>query len=471
MRVFGHSILANGLRTDHPIPGLPFVDDSHIPVADADAVEAIGRNRGEGMWGRADTCVLRVSGERVQFGSKAFTTDPVRRDLSWVVRIHPEFGRTVLLVESSAASGLYADLDDAVLLWRAGGYWWDGSAWWRPMQLFDMTSETYVRRAVPAATTVTAAEALADAHHVSAEKVLSIQDVDVDAVTIDRYEWNWHLATWAQNRPADGLPVDQCVVDLAAPELGSNAVLSLNQVASIAGIAAGTLRGYISRGENDIPDPQLVTGGRSLWSLPVINEWIETRAYTPEESTRAVSQDFGDGPYVGFVDLREKLFYWILSRLSRSLEIKPRFALRWRDQNSLKEVAMDLSGTIAAGLDQMIPLEELSRTILDAMQGDLLRDWTNNLSREDDLLADHHPQIYHVSDDTGTMLDWLIRHDPQRGRRVVQTFVGEVLRNNDRYQTNRETLLHTLKVCLSHTKLTSEQREAFLKSAIMPNNS
>ena len=35
--------VANGLRTDHPIPGLPFADDAHIPVEDSAAIEAIGR--------------------------------------------------------------------------------------------------------------------------------------------------------------------------------------------------------------------------------------------------------------------------------------------------------------------------------------------------------------------------------------------------------------------------------------------
>jgi hypothetical protein len=60
--------------------------------------------------------------------------------------------------------------------------------------------------------------------------------------------------------------------------------------------------------ENDVPDPQMVIGGRSLWSRPVVQEWIETRAYTPEESSKAVSRDFGDGLHAGIADLREKIF-------------------------------------------------------------------------------------------------------------------------------------------------------------------
>jgi hypothetical protein len=40
--------IANGLRTDQPIPDQPFVDDAHIPVDDGHAVEAVGRHRATG---------------------------------------------------------------------------------------------------------------------------------------------------------------------------------------------------------------------------------------------------------------------------------------------------------------------------------------------------------------------------------------------------------------------------------------
>lgn len=43
MLVYAMRPLANGLRTDHPVPGLPFVDDSHLPLDDGpDAIEAVG---------------------------------------------------------------------------------------------------------------------------------------------------------------------------------------------------------------------------------------------------------------------------------------------------------------------------------------------------------------------------------------------------------------------------------------------
>ncbi|MGH3827772.1 MAG: hypothetical protein ACRDQX_11460, partial [Pseudonocardiaceae bacterium] len=46
------------------------------------------------------------------------------------------------------------------LLFRSGGYWWDGTTWYRPSQVWDGASEEYVARPVPAATTVTATDLL-----------------------------------------------------------------------------------------------------------------------------------------------------------------------------------------------------------------------------------------------------------------------------------------------------------------------
>ncbi|MGW4033948.1 hypothetical protein ACWEFL_32415 [Streptomyces sp. NPDC004838] len=107
--------LANGLRTDHPVPDLPFVDDSHIPLDDPRELEAVGRNRGDGRWGRYDL-------ERQAGGWRAFTTDPLRHDLAWCVRHHPDHGRSVLLVRDADAAVMHTDWHGGPLLFRAGGY-------------------------------------------------------------------------------------------------------------------------------------------------------------------------------------------------------------------------------------------------------------------------------------------------------------------------------------------------------------
>ena len=103
--------VANGLRTDHPIPDLPFVDDTHIPLEDPAAVEAVGRHEGSDMWGREDPC----PGE----GWTAFTTDPIRHDLAWVVRWHPAHGRSVVLYQDEDVAGVHQAYMGDALLFRA----------------------------------------------------------------------------------------------------------------------------------------------------------------------------------------------------------------------------------------------------------------------------------------------------------------------------------------------------------------
>src|SRR5882724_8119779 len=94
--------IANGIRTDHPIPNLPFVDDDHIPIEDPTAIQALGRHAGTGMWGRSDTDSR--TGEWI-----AFTTDPKNHAFGWIVRYHPDHGRSVMLYRDSDTSGAYHD--------------------------------------------------------------------------------------------------------------------------------------------------------------------------------------------------------------------------------------------------------------------------------------------------------------------------------------------------------------------------
>ena len=89
------------------------------------------------------------------------TTDPGRHDLAWVVRWHPDHGRSVVLYHDDNAVTAYTDYVDGPLLFRSGGYWWDGTTWYRPEQVIDWAGEDYYRRPVPAAATVTAGGILA----------------------------------------------------------------------------------------------------------------------------------------------------------------------------------------------------------------------------------------------------------------------------------------------------------------------
>ncbi|KUM77052.1 hypothetical protein AQI70_14030 [Streptomyces curacoi] len=65
-------------------------------------------------------------------GWRALTTDPLRDEFAWCVRYHPDHGRTVLLVRDEDASEHHIEWHGGSLLFRSGGYWWDGATWYGP---------------------------------------------------------------------------------------------------------------------------------------------------------------------------------------------------------------------------------------------------------------------------------------------------------------------------------------------------
>ncbi|MFH9425425.1 hypothetical protein [Streptomyces sp. NPDC017529] len=184
--------LANGLRTDHPVPGLPFVDDSHLPLEEGpEAIEAVGRHHNSGMWGRYDK-------NRADGGWHAFTTDPKQHALGWSVRHHPEHGRTVLLMHDGDMALWHNTWSGEQLLFRAGGYWWNGTTWYRPGQVWNPVEQDYERRKARLAVTVYAADMLdgrADASRAHVGKVITF---DPEAARPDT--WPDHLALWAEHR-------------------------------------------------------------------------------------------------------------------------------------------------------------------------------------------------------------------------------------------------------------------------------
>ncbi|MEU3658134.1 hypothetical protein AB0E67_36520 [Streptomyces sp. NPDC032161] len=135
--------VANGLRTDHPVPGLPFISDERLPLHNPDAIERTGRNQGTGLWGR----MAPLAGG----GWVAFSTEPKNRTYAWAVRYHPEHGHTVLLIRDKDLSGLHNAWKhgEGGFLFRYGGYWWNGTAWHRPSQVWDRAFEQFDARPVP----------------------------------------------------------------------------------------------------------------------------------------------------------------------------------------------------------------------------------------------------------------------------------------------------------------------------------
>lgn len=413
------AILANGLRTDHPIPGLPFVDDSILPLENRYAIEALGRDRkGEGLWGRTD-----AAGEHW----KVFTTDPTVPELAWIVRSHPQHGRTVLLVRNADVTGIYSSHDDIEVVNRYGGYWWDGVSWFRPPQAFDWISENFVRHEVAEARTVTARDLIPRGTNLptKAEPPLSPATLQNAPHSMGDEQWPEALVnTWAASRPTDGLPLECCVVDLHAPELKTEALLGIPEAAQRADIAASTLRSYIARGEDAVPTPQIRASGRALWSEPVIDDWIDSRSRFPESvAERVATTEQGAGSTslpAGIVRLWEST----TSRIASVIGTRGR--RRSRSTGDLAQEAAWFAVASPDTLRRIIPVDHLGGVVQRAICDDVER--SLHLAR---VTQRHHqsarqPGVLMIERPTAHMLDWLIQHFPREATSRIQAAVGEL---------------------------------------------
>ncbi|KOT46699.1 hypothetical protein ADK41_00255 [Streptomyces caelestis] len=410
---FNLRALANGLHTDHPIPGLPFVDDSHIPVDDGEAVEAVGRNVGQGMWGRFDP-------ERIAGGWRAFTTDPDRHGLSWAVRYHPTHGKTVLLVPSGHAADLHTEWHGGPLLFRAGGYWWDGTDWYRPGQIWDPVAEEFERRKAAGAVTVTAADLLA-ANTTFPDRATVVQVADFDKDAPAPENWLDHLALWAQLTTGDGhaFALEHCVVNVSSPELAGDQLIGVPDMATLGGIGASTLRAYISRNESSVPPPQAVVAGRAMWSRPVGQDWAESRRRSAEGVRAAMSASGEEGSLsVGAEAVRQRFTEDFFRALWENPGRRKQWVLRHRNEADVRDVADDLASTVALSLDRILPADLLRTTVRHAILDDLGQDLADRDGAE---VKEYEIRL---TPQVAKMLDWLIRHHPDTAKYTI----GDTLR-------------------------------------------
>jgi hypothetical protein len=467
MALYTYNAVANGFHTDHPIPDRAFVDDSRIPVDDAAGIEAIGRRPGTDMWGRKDH-IGRTD------GWAAFTTDPVRHDLAWLVRWHPQHGRSVTLYCDKDIARVYTVhtvfLGGSALLFRAGGYWWDGTTWYRPAQVWDAPSEEYYRRKVPAAATISAADLLTGSGEPAKAKILAIEEVDADKSSAGR--WLDNLTLWAQQRRNPG-SLPQSVITLTAPELGADQMVTVAAMADITGIAASTLRAYISRGEADVPLPQAVVNGRSLWARPVAEEWAEQRRRSPEAVIEAVSgRNPGKLP-PGVAEIWSRFTRSFFSRLWESPAVRKRWALRWRTEAAVRDIAEGLSWDVAVSLDRIIPIDALRATIERAVIDEFRygQDLSRSIRQGETLhLADPADQdddiFYGITPPVARMLDWLVRHAPASASYAIGEITGEAQRRLD---ISREVSERSLRTALSlEGELDRDTRDQFLSRVFTP---
>lgn len=272
-------IIANGIHTDHPIPRLPFVDDSMLDLTDREQIEAIGRHAGEGLWGRQD-----ISYE-VEGDWRAYTTIPAHPELAWVVRHSHEHGTVVMLVDNEDAGAEYGIEPERALIRRYGGYWWDGRTWHRASPRIDPVTYQAVYEPVPGARSVTAEEMLLSyAGHADPGGPAAPMPLETIAAQYRAHglpaklpavdHWVRHeLPVWLATRQ-DTSDAARAVVTLTAPELDPTAMLTIRDVATRAGLTESTVRAY--RARQQMPEPQIESP--TLWAVPVIERWLGRRS-------------------------------------------------------------------------------------------------------------------------------------------------------------------------------------------------
>lgn len=394
--------VANGLRTDHPFPGLPFINDERLPLDNPDAIERTGRNQGEGLWGRTDP----LTGG----GWVAFTTETKNRAYAWAVHQHPIHGRTVLLIRDEDMSSLHHDwmYGHNGFLYRHGGYWWDGTAWHRPGQVVDRAYEGYDARPVKDAVTVTAADLLTRSADPDNARIAKI--ADFTALKEPLPHWRDHLALWAASRRPGSLPLKRCVIDLQAPELQPDHLVDRTGLAQIAGLALDDLP-HPEYGRRSLPVPQDETTDGPRWSEPVARDWAEEyRRPHKLQTLLSGTTTFGTPQPLGLVTDHNRLTKIICDSLEDADSRQPKRGLM-RNTTNHEESAARLAWWPAVALsdnsDGFIPVEALRTTLVEAVVAGLAEDVeragkTNKTSVS---LGD-------IRRDVVKLLDWYILRKP-----------------------------------------------------------
>jgi hypothetical protein len=301
-------------------------------------------------------------------------------------------------------------------------------------------------------------------------RVLALGDLDPDMPPPGR--WLDDLVLWSRQRPAEAMT--RSTVTLAAPELSADQMVGVAEMAKIGGIAASTLRAYIARGEAEVPLPQASPNGRSLWARPVAEDWAEARQRSPEGVTLAVSADRdGEALPVGLTDLRNRFARMFYSSLWERPALRKRWALRWRTEPAVRQVADDLGWLVAASLDRIVPDVPLTFTIERAVLDELavgqqldknIRDL--RVVDPDETAGDSEPGFYGINRRVAMMLSWLIRHRPAAAAHAIGVIVGEA---EQRLGIPRQVTERSLRTALSFdSEMDKDALKEFLSRVLSP---
>jgi hypothetical protein len=300
---------------------------------------------------------------------------------------------------------------------------------------------------------------------------VAVGDVDADAPRAPA-RWLDDLALWAQSRSGH-VRLQGNVVRLSAPELTGDQLYAA-EMAQIGGIAASTLRAYISRGEAGVPLPQATVGGRGLWARPVGEEWAEQRQRSPESVAEAVATErAGASVPPGIAVIWRRFSRTFFAQLWEHPGVRRRWALRWRNEAAVQDIAEELGWEVAADIESLVPLNALAATIRHAVLDELATGQRLDRSIQGRELrvagpAEAEPScgFYGIAPSIVEMLDWIIRHDPRIAPSVIGEIVGEA---EDRLGIPREVSEKSLRRAIAlDSKIDATTQEEFLSRVLSP---
>jgi hypothetical protein len=300
----------------------------------------------------------------------------------------------------------------------------------RPGQIFDWSKEDFILSDVPAAITVSATDVLTGGGTSLHGRVLNLEDL---AEGEDRTaSWLDDLALWAENNRSR-LDLRSSVVSVSAPELAADNLLSVAAAADRAGIAATTLRAYLSRGENDVPHPQTTVGGRNMWSKPVIDDWVESRRRSREGLQKVlatVALDTGNLVTPAIADMYKRFQKSFSRYLWAEASIRKRWALRWRTPSAVHEVVDLLAQDAAVSASKLLPITEINYTLMYAILGELCETLTRRMLYPQESDPCIHRDFAGFPKYVDHLLRWLIRQDFSAAMHCVAAVVPHSMHLN-----------------------------------------
>lgn len=153
--------------------------------------------------------------------------------------------------------------------------------------------------------------------------------------------------------------------------------------------------------------------------------------------------------------------------------MRRRWALRWRTEKAVQEIAESLSWEVAGSIGSLIPVDDLGPTIRQAVLDEfatgqqLDRQIAGRTLRVADPADRDDAVFYGIMPSIARMLDWLIRHEPRSAGHIIGEIVGEAER---RLGIPREVSEHSLRTALAlDSKLDQAARKEFLSRVLTPN--